>query len=47
MSMVEKSAVGAQWCQRGEVKSPRMAQTDEAGSAGVVQALQEVQPMTA
>jgi len=45
--MVENNAVVAQTIHQGEVKSPRMVQTDNAFSAALVQPLQEVQPMAA
>jgi hypothetical protein len=45
MGMVENSAVGAQFFYQDEVKSPRMAQTDKACSVGLLQALQEEQPL--
>lgn len=47
IGMVENNAVVSQTIHRGEVKSPRMVQTDNALSATLVQPLQEVQPMAA
>ena len=45
IGMVENNALMAQTIHQGEVKSPRMAQTDKACPAGLVQALQEAQPL--
>jgi len=46
-SMVKNTALAQQSCFKGEVKSPRMVQTDNTFSAALVQPLQEVQPMAA